>query len=290
MSGVQTDEYAVARRALLDALDALKDQLDALVLVGAQAVYLQCGDADLLAAEHTTDADVAVDPRALRPQPEIATALRSAGFYLTDARHGGAVGIWTTQREIAGVPALLTVDLLTPAALGGAGRRAARLPPHERGAVLKVRGLEPAMLDNRPMTVGALEKDDARAHTIRVAGPAALLVSKCVKLGERLADAREGGRRADRLKPKDALDVLRILRSCDAAKLAADLDRLQGDDLAGPVTAEALSLLPDLFGSAASRGSTLAAEAAYPEPPAVIAESCAALAQRLLNALGRADR
>jgi hypothetical protein len=37
-------EAAVARRSLLDALDALSSQLDALVLVGAQAVFLHTGD------------------------------------------------------------------------------------------------------------------------------------------------------------------------------------------------------------------------------------------------------
>jgi hypothetical protein len=36
-----------ARRALLDALDALSDQRAALVLVGAQAIYIYTGEADV---------------------------------------------------------------------------------------------------------------------------------------------------------------------------------------------------------------------------------------------------
>jgi len=37
-------EYVAARRILLDALDALHDHIDSLILVGAQAVYLHTGD------------------------------------------------------------------------------------------------------------------------------------------------------------------------------------------------------------------------------------------------------
>lgn len=44
------DEYVRARSVLLDALQALEPHLDSLTLVGAQAVYLQTGDADLAAA------------------------------------------------------------------------------------------------------------------------------------------------------------------------------------------------------------------------------------------------
>jgi hypothetical protein len=39
--------YIVARAALLDALDALADQRGAVILVGAQAIYLHTGDADI---------------------------------------------------------------------------------------------------------------------------------------------------------------------------------------------------------------------------------------------------
>jgi hypothetical protein len=39
--------YVAARRVLLDALEVLVDHLPSLVLVGAQAVYLQVGEADL---------------------------------------------------------------------------------------------------------------------------------------------------------------------------------------------------------------------------------------------------
>jgi hypothetical protein len=38
--------YVIARQVLLDALDALGEQRDAIVLVGAQAIYLRVGDTD----------------------------------------------------------------------------------------------------------------------------------------------------------------------------------------------------------------------------------------------------
>ncbi len=49
----------------LDALAALGAQRDALILAGAQAVYLHTGPAGLAVAEYTTDADIAINPRLL---------------------------------------------------------------------------------------------------------------------------------------------------------------------------------------------------------------------------------
>ena len=58
-----------ARGALLDALDALAAHRDALVVIGAQAVYLHTGAADVALAEATKDSDVAIDPREARRRP-----------------------------------------------------------------------------------------------------------------------------------------------------------------------------------------------------------------------------
>lgn len=66
----------VARRVLLDALTALEDHLDNLILVGAQAVYT--GDADLTVPLLTTDADLAINARELAEVPEIGGVLRSS--------------------------------------------------------------------------------------------------------------------------------------------------------------------------------------------------------------------
>jgi hypothetical protein len=57
--------YVIARRVLLDAFEALVAHRDAIVLVGAQAVYLRTGEADLAVAPFTTDGDLAIDPALL---------------------------------------------------------------------------------------------------------------------------------------------------------------------------------------------------------------------------------
>lgn len=54
--------YVLARRVLLDALEALGEHRHAAILVGAQAIYMHTGDAELGVAEHTTNADLALDP------------------------------------------------------------------------------------------------------------------------------------------------------------------------------------------------------------------------------------
>ena len=66
-----------ARRVLLDALDALADHRDSLVLVGAQAVYLRTANVDLsFSASYTTDADLVINPAALGDVPLLADAKR----------------------------------------------------------------------------------------------------------------------------------------------------------------------------------------------------------------------
>jgi hypothetical protein len=62
VSGGPDPLYVRARTALLDAADAVAEQLDALVLVGAQAIYLHTGDAHFATAEYTTDADFCIAP------------------------------------------------------------------------------------------------------------------------------------------------------------------------------------------------------------------------------------
>ena len=66
MPGKPDPLYVRARGALLDAGKALDAHRDAIVLVGAQAIYLHTGDADLAVAEYTTDADFTVARRAER--------------------------------------------------------------------------------------------------------------------------------------------------------------------------------------------------------------------------------
>jgi len=66
MSGAPDPQYVIARGVLLDALDALGVQRDAVILVGAQAVYLHTGTVELAVAAFTTDADLTLDPALLQ--------------------------------------------------------------------------------------------------------------------------------------------------------------------------------------------------------------------------------
>lgn len=76
---MKVDElYVLARSVLLDALEALDEHRDAIVLVGAQAVYLRVGEGDLAVAPFTTDADLAIERAVLSrvPPPGRAKASR----------------------------------------------------------------------------------------------------------------------------------------------------------------------------------------------------------------------
>jgi hypothetical protein len=88
-----------------------------------------------------------------------------------------------------------------------------------------------------------------------VAGAGALLVGKVHKIAER-------GNDNDRVRDKDALDVLRLLRAIDTDDFATRLGNLASSELASAVTAEALEQLPDLFGTPASAGVAMAIRAA----------------------------
>ena len=68
-------EVVKARHALLDALDALGSHKEAVILVGAQAIYLHTGSAEVALAEFTTDADLAIDPELLTDHPLIEAAI-----------------------------------------------------------------------------------------------------------------------------------------------------------------------------------------------------------------------
>src|SRR5581483_1103488 len=203
MSGAIDPLYIVARGVLLDALQALGAQRKAVILIGAQAIYLHTGGIALAVAEYTSDADIALDPAALDPEPEIESTMTAAGFY-----RGNRVGAWCVSRDVGNVSTRVEVDLMVPEAVGGPGGRAARLAGPATHVARKARGLEAALIDRSLRTITALDRLDTRSFSVAVAGPAALIVSKLHKLQERLAEREQ--RRVD---AKDALDVLRMLQA-----------------------------------------------------------------------------
>jgi len=275
MPGAPEPLYIAARRVLLDALQAVRGHLDALVLVGAQAVYIHTGDGDLAVAPYTTDGDIAIDPTQLGPEPVLEQALTGAGF----GQAPSVVGIWRRRVEISGDVRWVNVDFLVPDSLGGGGRRGARIPPHGNHVARKAIGLEAALVDRDRRHIAALEAVDDRRFEMWVAGPAGLLVAKTHKIGERV-NAR------DRVSDKDALDVYRLLRAVPTEELTQRLRGLQNNDLSREVTRLAIELLPKLFGSPNASGCQMAARSAGPlTDTATLAASLVALTEDLLRDL-----
>jgi len=266
-----------SRSTLLDALDALSAHRDAIVLVGAQAIYLYTGHADVPIATSTKDSDLVIDPGMIADDPLLEDVMTAAGFRRNLL--SGQPGEWLDGK---GIP----VDLLVPETLAGTGgRRGARMPPHSRSAARKVLGLEAAVVDNRTMDVASLDVGYPRSHRVKVAGPAALVVAKLHKLGERRDTPH-------RLVDKDAHDHYRLVRAIETSELVAGFERLLADDRSRAVTEDGLAYLRDLFSTPESLGPRMAARAeegiSRDDPNGeAVAAAAALLSSDLLAALER---
>lgn len=262
-----------ARRALLDALDALGPHRDAVILVGAQAIYLHTGNAEVALAEFTTDADLAVDPSLLGATPLIEDAMAAAGF--VPDPDSSALGTWRSRDWVP-------VDLLVPDAVAGEGRRSADLPPHDKRAMRRAVGLEPALADNTPMLIESFDPADLRVFTVKVAGPAALLIAKAHKVAERI----DSPKRRD---AKDAHDIYRLLRAVGTEELAVPLTLLATDPMAGGVTRTGVGYIGTLFAAGeGALGSMLAGQAEeLVGDPVQVALAVSLLAQDLISALAK---
>jgi hypothetical protein len=267
MPGAPDPVYVEARRALLDALEALQGQRQAIVLAGAQAVYLYTGDAEFSVAEFTRDADLVVEPARLATDPALEAAMTSAGFRL----HESEPGIWLS-------PDGFPVDLIVPESLAGAGRRAARLPGHGKRAARRALGVEAALVDREVHEIDALDPRDPRRFEIDAAGPAALLVAKVHKIADRSGEGT-------RLKDKDALDVFRLLTAVETMRFEDGIRRLRESPVADSVTRNALALFTAQFGAPGGVGIAMLLRALPLDDPAVIQARCRELARDVLAAV-----
>lgn len=267
---------------LLDALEALAAHGPALIVAGAQAVYLRGGDRQLGVAPYTTDADLVLDPGLLGDDPRLEEAMEGADFELLTVA-GGHVepGIWVATSEVAGAEVTIPVDLIVPeGASSGGGRRGARLGAHGKRAARRARGLEAALVDHSPHTVAALDPADGRSLQVEVAGYAALLVAKAHKLHDRLESER-----SDRIDDKDAADVLRLMQASRPAQVGATFSMLARDPIAGEASTEALAHLKLLFGRPGGQGVVMATRALSAAVPADRVEAvCVAYTEALLTA------
>jgi hypothetical protein len=246
-----------ARRVLLDALEALGPHERALILAGAQAVYLQTGPASLPIAEFTTDGDLTIDPELLSEVPPLDELMQAAGFELTNLQGSPEPGIWQKTVEVEGREISVPVDLIVPSeAAPPGGSRGARLRGHDRRAARKTRGLEAVLIDNETMSIEAFEPDDRRSARLRVAGVAALLVAKTHKIADRIEGEHE-----DRLSDKDGADVLRLMGASSPTAVAATLAQLMTNPVSREATSFAVEHFEKLFGQRAGAGIALASRA-----------------------------
>lgn len=172
---------------------------------------------------------------------------------------------------------------MIPETMAGAkARRSVRVPPHDNGSMRRAQGLEAMLVDAERVSIGAFAVGDERRYEVRMAGPAALLVAKLHKLGERHEDG--GGR----LRDKDAHDLYRLLVALETTVLADRIAGLLGDQVSAAVTEQALDYLADLFAAgpdAVGSQMTGRAERGVGDPD-VAAAAVAALAGDLLAAVG----
>ena len=213
-------EYVAARTVLIDALAALGSQRKAIIVVGAQAIYMHTEDGGIAGySPYTTDADLALAPSWLADEPHIEKLLEDASF-----EQKGDPGIWWKTTTVDGTPRDVEVDIMVPEHFAPAsGRRSVRLPPHDKMIVRKAIGLEGAILDHDLMEVAALDGSDPRRFTVRVAGPAALVVAKVYKLRDRLVGRGAVDLMVQLFGSRDA-DGVRMAR--DALRIAVPPERI----------------------------------------------------------------
>lgn len=247
--------YVAARRVLLDALEALQEHLDAIVVAGAQAVYLSTGDANVGVAEYTTDGDLAVDVTTLAAAPLLGDVMGLRFHHAKGSSGAEEPGVWVQTIEIEGEDVDVPIDLIVPEGLAPpGGSRGARLGPHGKRAARKAVGLEAAILDNDVLAIRALDPDDQREIDCRVAGPTALLIAKAHKIQDRL----EQPGRPDRLIDKDAGDVYRLMQTTPAARVREVAANLLADKRVAQPSRRGLEMLREQFGARRAPGVEMA--------------------------------
>ena len=244
---------AEARGLLLDALVVLAPHREALIVVGAQAVYEHVRLVEGLEQPSTNDGDLAVDPSLVTPSASIYRAMLDAGFFQARPERSGIYSREPT--EPGGKPHYPTLDLIAPGSVAGSSRshRGARIPGQDRKAVSKADGLELALLDHSWRNIGPIAPGSARGELeVKVAGPAALLCAKAWKLQERVRDADAG--RPWRLREKDAGDVWQLMYVSDPVEVRQTFDRHEQHPSMGPAIRTGKEYLGSLFGPGGSGG------------------------------------
>lgn len=251
--------YVAARRVLLDALEDLADHRDAIIVVGAQAVYLRTGAANVGVAEYTTDGDLAIASDALAGSPLLEDVMSTR---FDHARRGPTVaeepGVWTRSVDVDGERIEIPVDLIVPE---GSLRQAARarrvlVPTASEPLARRPASRRPSST-NDVLPIEALDVQDRRSIASRVAGPTAMLIAKAHKINDRLAQEA----RPDRLIDKDASDVYRLMLTTEPERINEVVPTLLDDPRIGGPAQRGLEMLRGQFGARRAPGVEMAVRA-----------------------------
>ena len=258
----------LARQGLLDALEALGEHRNSVILVGAQAVYVHTSGFATPVAEFTIDADLAFQPELLTDDPLIEDCLKDAGYRPGPPEMPGR---WVSPRNVP-------VDFMIPEKLVGHAHRSAGVSPHARNTARNTRGIEGCLVDKSTQIITSFDPSDSREFRIHVAGPSSLLVAKIIKISERIDHGRQ-------LDNKDSYDVYRILAAIETEVLAEGLKDLAQNSLSSEITYLGMRKLDELFAEGPQApGSNRAGAAEYGIGfPEVVSESVAALARDLIG-------
>lgn len=232
-----------ARKALLDALEAIGHHRESMILAGAQAIYLQTPNFNSSVEGATRDADLTIDVDLLKGDPLLDIVLTKNGFKLIEKP-----GRWET-------PYGVIVDLMVPAALVPRIGRSVEMAPHSNSTARRTKGIEGCILDNSIMRISSLESGDLRSFEIRVANPAALLIAKLHKISDRI--------NIRNISPnKDAHDVYRLLAATELDEFIRGFSLLKNHAISKEVTLEGIEIFKSLFAnSLEAAGNILAAKA-----------------------------
>lgn len=229
-------ELVMARGVLLSGLRALRAQREAIVVIGAQAVYEHTKDLTEVGPTVTTDGDTGVLPHLVDPSTDIGQAMLRAGFSPALDRPG----IWWI--DVGGDR--VAFDLLVPGAMAGPGRRGARVPGQDKRHIGRADGLELCLIDRELHTFSPLDGAGGPVDAY-IAGPAAILCAKAYKLAERITEASRGSK--NRVKVKDAGDVWRLMAVTDPRSVASVFAEGEADPAISAAVAKGRSYLSHLF-------------------------------------------
>lgn len=222
-----------SRNLIIATTRALGSHADAVTVVGAHAVHAwartKWGEIDM---ETTRDGNLVINPVFVAEEPRLVDVMREIGLEQARPERPGIYGFpseadldWS-QRT--------TIDLIVPEAYAGTGgpkARSARIPGHEKAAS-RARGLEIAVHDRTMMTLPALD-GSGDSIDVHVAGPAALLIAKAHKVGERMAEFEK---HPERVKAKDSGDVALLMMVSDGVACARTISEALAED---PIVTEA---------------------------------------------------